>query len=489
VSSNNQSTADADPNAGSCLNDGCPAGMGELPPAARELAQVYRSAGAELALVGGCVRDLLLRRPVGDLDFATSAAPAQSLEILQRWAKKTWTTGQAFGTVSGRRGNAVVEVTTYRSERYEPNSRKPVVTYGKDLHGDLSRRDFTINAMAIRLAPTLGFLDPFGGLTDLHARLIRTPVSAVQSFDDDPLRMLRAARFAAQLGFSVDESTLAATATMADRLEIVSNERIQAELTKLILSRYPTQGLELLVYSGLSEQILPELSALQLEVDAQHHHKDVYQHSLTVLNQAIALETDESGPVPSPDLVLRLAAVLHDIGKPKTRRFEADGSVSFHHHELVGAQLATKRLNLLRFDAATVKDVAKLIELHMRFHGYGDSAWTDSAVRRYVTDAGPLLERLHRLVKADVTTRNRRKAERYAFAYEDLERRIEHLRANEELRAIRPDLNGDQIMAILDLKPGKDVGRAYRYLMELRLERGPLGEQAATKALIEWWNS
>jgi poly(A) polymerase len=341
--------------------------------------------------------------------------------------------------------------------------------------------------MAVMLAPAVRFVDPHGGLSDLNARLLRTPAPAAQSFDDDPLRMMRAARFAAQLGFDVDAPVLTAMAAMADRLEIVSQERIQAELAKLILAPQPRRGLELMVYAGLADLVLPELPALQLARDASHHHKDVYEHSLTVLDRAIALETGPGGPVPGPDLVLRLAALLHDIGKPATRRFEAGGQVTFHHHEVVGAKLAAKRLRALRFDNATISQVARLIELHMRFHGYGEAAWTDAAVRRYVADAGPLLERLHRLTRADCTTQNARRAERLAFAYDDLERRAQALAAQEELRAIRPDLDGNQIMAVLGLQPGRDVGRAYRFLLDLRLAQGPLGPEAATAALLEWW--
>ncbi|MDR2564830.1 MAG: CCA tRNA nucleotidyltransferase [Bifidobacteriaceae bacterium] len=461
--------------------------IGQIPKEAQELGRAFAAEGAELALVGGPVRDLLLARGLEDLDLATNLPPERTLEILKRWASKTWEVGRAFGTVAGRRGDTVVEITTYRTEEYQPDSRKPAVTYGDSLEGDLSRRDFTINAMAVLLAPEPRFTDPFGGLRDLAAGLLRTPVAATQSFDDDPLRMMRAARFAAQLGFDVDEDAVAAMTKLADRIEIVSAERVQAELVKLMLAPQPRRGLELMVYTGLAEHVLPELPALQLEIDEHHHHKDVYEHTLTVLDQAIALETRPDGAVPGPDLVLRLAALLHDIGKPATRRFEPGGGVSFHHHEVVGAKLTAKRLRALRFDTATVKDVSKLVELHLRFHGYGEGEWSDSAVRRYVTDAGPLLERLHRLTRADCTTRNRRRAERLSFAYDDLERRIAELAEQEELRAIRPDLNGDQIMAILGIKPGKDVGRAYRYLLERRLNEGPLGEEAATEALKEWW--
>jgi poly(A) polymerase len=462
-------------------------GIGRIPTPARELAAVFAAEGAELALVGGPVRDLVLGRPVADLDFATNLPPDESLKLLRRWAKKTWEVGRAFGTVAGRRGQAVAEVTTYRTEEYEPQSRKPAVRYGDSLEGDLSRRDFTVNAMAVMLSPATRFADPHGGLTDLHAKVLRTPAPPEQSFDDDPLRMMRAARFAAQLGFDVEEGTMAAMAAMAERLTIISQERVQAELAKLMLAPEPRRGLELMVYTGLADLVLPELPALQLAVDAGHHHKDVYEHSLTVLERAIALETSPAGPVPGPDLVLRLAALLHDIGKPTTRRFEAGGQVTFHHHEVVGAKLAAKRLRQLRFDSATVKDVTRLVELHMRFHGYGEAGWSDSAVRRYVADAGPLLERLHRLARADCTTQNTRRAERLAFAYDDLERRIGELEAQEELKAIRPDLDGDQIMAVLGIGPGKDVGRAYKFLLDRRMAEGPATEAVATEALLKWW--
>ncbi|MDR2253579.1 MAG: CCA tRNA nucleotidyltransferase [Bifidobacteriaceae bacterium] len=462
-------------------------GLDRLPPGALDLAKAFADAGGELALVGGPVRDAVLARPVQDLDFATNLPPDQSSAVLRRWARKTWETGRAFGTVAGTKDGMVVEVTTYRTEEYEPGSRKPEVRYGQTIEGDLSRRDFTVNAMAVMLAPEVRFVDPHHGLDDLAARLLRTPAPATQSFDDDPLRMMRAARFAAQLAFDVDESVVSAMAAMADRLQIVSRERVQNELVKLILAPQPRRGLELMVYTGLADAVLPELPALQLQTDAAHHHKDVYAHSLSVLERAMALETGPDGTVPGPDLVLRLAALLHDIGKPATRRLEAGGQVSFHHHEAVGAKLAAKRLRELRFDSATVKDVARLIELHMRFHGYGEAAWTDSAVRRYVADAGPLLARLHRLARADCTTQNARRAERLSFAYDDLERRIGELAEQEELRAIRPDLNGDQIMAALGIGPGKDVGRAYRFLLDLRIAQGPLDQAAATAALLAWW--
>lgn len=467
-----------------------------MAPAAIELGEVFAAAGHELALVGGPVRDAFLGRASQDLDFATSATPDQTEELLARWADAHWDIGRAFGTIGARRfardgqPDVVVEVTTYRSDVYDPESRKPVVAFGDTLEGDLSRRDFTVNAMAVRL-PSLTFVDPFDGLTDLAARRLRTPVTAEQSFDDDPLRMMRAARFVAQLGVTPTAEVMGALQQMAARIEIVSAERVRDELVKLMLAADPRPGLEVLVDTGLADHVLPELPALRLEVDEHHRHKDVYQHSLTVLAQAIALETgtheEPTGPVPGPDLVLRLAALLHDIGKPATRRFEAGGGVSFHHHEVVGAKLVGKRLRALRFDKDTVKAVARLTELHLRFHGYGEQAWTDSAVRRYVTDAGPLLERLHRLTRSDCTTRNRRKAERLSFAYDDLERRVNELREAEELAAVRPDLDGQQIMEILQVPPGRVVGEAYRFLLDLRMERGPQPPEVAEQALREWW--
>ncbi len=469
--------------------------LADLAPAALELGEVFREAGHELALVGGPVRDAFLGRVSADLDFTTSASPDETEALLARWGDAHWDIGREFGTIGARRHgrrnggeDVVVEVTTYRTDAYDPASRKPEVVFGDTLEGDLSRRDFTVNSMAVRL-PELTFVDPFDGLSDLAARRLRTPVAARQSFDDDPLRMMRAARFAAQLGFAVDEDALAAIREMADRISIVSAERVRDELTKLLLAPMPRPGLEVLVDTGLAEHVLPELPALRLEIDEHHRHKDVYQHSLTVLEQAIALESGPEGPVPGPDLVLRIAALLHDIGKPATRRFEEGGGVSFHHHEVVGAKLVARRLKALRFDKATVQAVSRLTELHLRFHGYGDGGWTDSAVRRYVTDAGPLLERLHRLTRSDCTTRNRRKAERLSGAYDDLEARIAQLREQEELASIRPDLDGQQIMDVLGIGPGRDVGAAYRHLLELRMDRGPLGEDIARQELLTWWEA
>ncbi|KAE8762581.1 CCA tRNA nucleotidyltransferase [Georgenia thermotolerans] len=462
------------------------ASLASLPPEVTELGHVFAEAGHELALVGGPVRDAFLGEVSHDLDFTTSARPDETERLLRRWADAHWDIGKEYGTIGARKGDVVVEVTTYRTEAYEVGSRKPAVSYGDTLEGDLTRRDFTVNAMAVRL-PSLELVDPTGGLRDLADHLLRTPVTATQSFDDDPLRIMRAARFTAQLGFDVDPDVMRAMSEMARRLEIVSAERVRAELERLLLSKAPRRGLELMVYTGVADVVLPELAQLQQTVDEHKRHKDVYEHTLTVLDQAIAMETGTDGPVPGPDLVLRLAAVMHDVGKPATRRFEPGGGVSFHHHELVGAKLTAKRLKALRFDKQTIKDVSRLVELHLRFHGYGDGVWTDSAVRRYVTDAGPLLERLHRLTRADCTTRNQRKAMRLAAAYDDLEERIVRLKEHEQLKAIRPDLDGRQIMTILGIPAGPVVGEAYRFLLDLRMERGPLGEDAAREALLAWW--
>ena len=453
-----------------------------------DLGSRFDAAGHRLYLVGGSVRDAMLGGLGHDLDFTTSAHPDETHAILRDFTPATWDIGREFGTIGGRRGNFVVEVTTYRTDSYEVGSRKPEVEYGDTLEGDLTRRDFTVNAMAMRL-PQLALVDPHDGLSDLAVGRLRTPVSALQSFDDDPLRIMRAARFSAQLGIDVDEDVMDAMESMAGRLEIVSAERIRAELERLIISPWPRRGLELMVHTGVADIVLPELSALVSTVDEHNRHKDVYQHTLTVLDQAIDLETDADGPVPGPDFILRFAALMHDVGKPATRCFESNGTVSFHHHELVGAKMTRKRMKALRFDKATTDAVSDLVALHLRFHGYGDAKWSDSAVRRYVADAGELLERLHRLTRADCTTRNKRKAAFLSAAYDDLEERIAALRAQEELDAIRPDLDGDQIMEILGIRPSKAVKMARDYLLDLRMENGPMGEEAAREALLAWWAS
>ena len=462
-------------------------------PIGQELGARFASAGHELALVGGPVRDAFLGRTSPDLDFTTDATPDQTLEVIQGWADAHWEIGRAFGTIGLRKGAHLIEVTTYRSDIYDRTSRRPEVTFGTTLSEDLVRRDFTVNAMAVRF-PSLEFVDEHGGLADLATRLLRTPSSPDVSFADDPLRMLRAARFASQLGFSVAPDVSAAMTAAAGTLSIVSAERIREEFSRLVLSDSPREGLTLLVDTGLADVFLPELPALQLEVDEHHHHKDVYQHSLTVLEQAIALEGPRSVPgvdapetVEGPDLVLRLAALLHDVGKPATRRFEPGGGVSFHHHEVVGAKLVAKRLRAMRYDKETISAVSRLVELHLRFHGYGTGEWTDSAVRRYVTDAGPLLPRLHLLTRSDSTTRNARKAQRLASTYDDLEARIEQLKAAEELAAVRPELNGNEIGEILGVPPGKVIGEAYRFLLGVRLDEGLIGQDAARERLLAWW--
>lgn len=454
-----------------------------------DLAARFLAEGHTLALVGGPVRDALLGRlqdGLTDLDLTTDALPDQTLALLKPWADAHWDIGRAFGTIGARKGRYVVEITTHRADTYTPESRKPEVVFGDSLETDLSRRDFTVNAMALTI-PELELVDPFNGLGDLAVGRLQTPIAPEVSFGDDPLRMMRAARFSAQLGFTVAAPTVAAMIAMAERISIVSAERIQVELRKTLTADHPRLGLELLVDTGLAARVLPEIPALQLEVDEHHHHKDVYEHTLTVLEQAIELETGPDGPVPAPDFVLRFAALMHDVGKPATRRFESGGGVSFHHHEVVGAKLTAKRMKALKFDKETTAAVTRLVELHLRFHGYGEAGWSDSAVRRYVTDAGPQLERLHRLTRADCTTRNRRKAARLSAAYDDLERRIAELAEQEELRAIRPDLDGNEIMAILDIPAGRAVGEAYRHLLERRMEAGPLGREQAEAELRAWW--
>ena len=453
-------------------------------PEATKLAIAFKAAGFKLALVGGPVRDAILGRLGNDLDFTTDAHPKDCEKILNKWADSVWDIGAAFGTVAGKKGDITVEITTYRSESYNSDSRKPNVEFGKTIEADLSRRDFTINAMALELTtdePT--FIDLYNGVSDLQNKLIKTPGKPEDSFSDDPLRMMRAARFMSQLNFEIDPAVVAAIKSMAGRLEIISAERIRDEFIKIMMSDNPRLGITLLVESGLAEIFLPEIPKLKLEIDEHHHHKDVYEHSLTVLEQAIALEARVGGP----NLTLRLAALLHDIGKPKTKELIAGGGVSFHHHEVVGARMGKERMKKLRFDNHIIKDVAQLIFLHLRFHGYGNGEWTDSAVRRYVRDAGELLTHLHLLTRADCTTRNQKKAEGLAKTYDQLEARIALLMEQEELNKIRPDLSGEQIMEILRIKPSPAVGKAYDFLLELRLEHGPLGEEKAKQELLNWW--
>jgi poly(A) polymerase len=454
----------------------------ERVPEVGEIGLLFVSHGHQLALVGGPVRDVFRGEQPTDLDLTTDANPEQVMALVSGWADATWTVGIAFGTIGLRKSGSVFEITTYRSEQYRATSRKPEVRYGRSLEEDLSRRDFTVNAMAARL-PGYELVDPFGGLDALREGVLRTPGRPQDSFSDDPLRIMRAARFAAKLGFTVADDVRAAMTEMAARLEIVSTERIEGELVKLMLTPDPALGIDVLVQTGVADEVLPEVSMLRMEADEHHRHKDVYQHSLTVLRQAIELEPRYGL---DGDLTVRLAALLHDIGKPKTRSLLPDGRVAFHLHEVVGAKMARRRLTLLRFPKDVVRDVSRLVELHLRFHGYGDGEWTDSAVRRYVRDAGPLLTRLHVLTRADCTTRNRAKAERLARAYDGLEQRIAELSEREELARIRPELDGDEIMRILGIPPGPPVGRARNFLLELRITEGELGRERVTQELLGW---
>lgn len=457
-----------------------------IAPVIDELGALFREQGHELYLVGGSVRDALLGHLGHDLDFTTSARPEQTHALLKRFTPTTWDVGKEFGTIGALKRTEgtewQIEVTTFRADAYAEHTRKPVVAFGDSIDGDLTRRDFTVNAMAIDIA-TRKFIDPHGGLQDLAASMLRTPAEPEVSFSDDPLRMMRAARFASRLGFHVATDVVAAMKGMAERIDIVSVERIQAELNGLLLTDSPRAGLDLLVETGLADRFLPELPALRLERDEHHRHKDVYAHSLTVVDQAIELEKARGH---EPDLINRLAALLHDIGKPATRRFEGP-KVTFHHHDVVGAKLAKHRLRALNYPAHVTKSVCKLIELHLRFHGYAEGAWSDAAVRRYVRDAGDELEHLHILTRADCTTRNKAKATRLRRAYEELEWRIDELAKQEELDAMRPHLDGTQIMEVLGIGPGKDVGLAYKFLLEHRIEHGPIEEDAAKELLLDWW--
>jgi poly(A) polymerase len=451
------------------------------------LAEAFADSGFELALVGGPVRDAFLGRDVHDLDFTTSATPDDIQKIVTPRASAVWDVGRAFGTIAAQVGPYTVEITTYRADTYDGSSRKPDVVFGQSLEEDLRRRDFTMNAMALTL-PEAQLVDPCNGLEDLLAGVLRTPIGPEVSFQDDPLRMMRGARFTSQLGVTLESATLEAMVALAPRIADISAERVREELVRLLSTDNPRPGLEVLVHTGIADIVLPELPALRLESDEHAHHKDVYEHTLTVVEQAID-EEKRRFPGQAPDVPLRMAALMHDIGKPATRRFETGGVVTFYHHDVVGAKLAKKRLKALRFDNATIDSVATLIELHLRFFGYADQAWSDSAVRRYVRDAGEELDRLHILVRADVTTRNKRKADRLSFAYDDLEARISVLAEQEELQSIRPELDGEAIMEILGLPPGRDVGEAYRYLLEVRLDEGEIGAEEATKRLIVWWKS
>jgi poly(A) polymerase len=455
--------------------------MVRIGPVAEELAARFAAAGHRLYLVGGSVRDALLGRDAGDLDFTTDARPGAVLALLAGWADAVWDTGVAFGTVGARRRGTTVEITTFRADAYDRVSRNPVVAFGDTVEDDLGRRDFTVNAMAVELtADERRFVDPHGGLAALAAGTLDTPATPEESFADDPLRMLRAARFVSQLGLTPAPRVVAAMTAMAGELARMTRERVQVELSKLVCGTQPRRAVELMVDTGLAEQVLPEVPAMRLAIDEHMQHKDVYTHSLVVLEQAIDRETD------GPDLVLRLAALLHDIGKPDTRRKEPDGRVSFHHHEVVGAKMVRRRLRELRYPKAVVDEVAQLVFLHLRFHGYSGGEWTDSAVRRYVTDAGPMLDRLHKLVRSDCTTRNRRRAAALQRSYDSLEQRIEQLREREVLDAIRPDLDGNAIMELLGIPPGPLVGKAYQHLLALRMERGPLSREEAEAELRRW---
>jgi poly(A) polymerase len=436
------------------------------------LAARFVRADRRLYLVGGVLRDALVDRPVEDLDFTTDATPDEIEAIVRGWADQVWTTGKRFGTIGASRRGRRVEITTHRAEAYSPDSRKPAVRFATAVEDDLSRRDFTVNAMALAL-PDNELLDPFGGLADLAARRLRTPLSPTESFSDDPLRMLRAARFLTGYDLAPDDDLTAAVRELRDRLEIVSRERVRDELDKLLVQDRPGRGLWFLVDTGLADEFLPELPGLALEQDPVHRHKDVLAHTIAVVER-----------VPARRL-LRLAALMHDVGKPKTRSFGPDG-VSFHHHEVVGARMTRERLQALRYPSADVDTVTRLVELHLRFHTYR-MGWSDRAVRRYVRDAGPLLDDLNLLVRADCTTRNQAKARALAQRMDELEARISELREQEELDALRPDLDGRQVMAHLGVAPGRAVGDALTYLLELRLDEGPLGEDEAYRRLDAWW--
>jgi len=445
----------------------------EIDPLSKELGDRFQAAGHELYLVGGVVRDLVAGRlaPDADTDFATDASPAETSRLLRGWADAQYLVGVRFGTVGARRHGRVLEITTFREERYPEDERKPAVTFAKDIQTDLSRRDFTINSMAVRL-PDGEFVDPFQGVKDLAAKRLDTPLDPEIAFSDDPLRMLRAARFVSQLGVTPAPRLVEAIGRMRARIRIVSAERVREELDKLLMGESPGAGLGSLIDTGLAGEFLPELPALQLEQDPVHRHKDVLRHTFAVVERL------------EPDVVLRLAGLLHDIGKPSTREITSDG-VSFHHHEVVGARMAQQRLRELRYPNALVEDVCRLIELHLRFHGFGEG-WSDAAVRRYVRDAGPLLDKLNLLTRADCTTRDPRRAERFMQLQDELEERIARLAEQENLEAMRPPLDGRQVMERLGLEPGPLVGEALACLMELRMERGEVPEDEAYGLLEAW---
>ena len=453
--------------------------LAELAP----VAERFEAAGHRLYLVGGTVRDFLLGRELTqDIDLTTDARPDETEALVRPLATSVWLQGKRFGTIGGTVAGRVLEITTHRAEAYRPDSRKPDVRFADAVEADLSRRDFTVNAMALRLSPevTAGgvqLIDPFEGAADLAAGRLRTPLDAETSFTDDPLRMLRAARFIAGYGLKPDDDLVVAVRDLHDRLEIVSAERIRDELDRLVVVEKPGPGLWFLVDTGLAAEFLPELPALALAQDPGHRHKDVLAHTVAVVERSPA------------DRVLRLAALFHDVGKPKTRSFEPGGKVTFHHHEVVGARMTRERMTALRYAADDIDEVSRLVELHLRFHGYdeGEGGWTDSAVRRYARDAGPLLRQLNTLTRADCTTQNRRKAAELADRMDRLEGRIAALEEAEELAALRPDLDGNEVMELLGLEPGPDVGRAMGYLKELRIEQGPLGKEEAGRRLRTWW--
>ncbi|WP_408637817.1 CCA tRNA nucleotidyltransferase [Nocardia bovistercoris] len=460
--------------------------LGGLSEVLTPLGALFAARGYELYLVGGSVRDAVLGRLGTDLDFTTDARPDAVQDMMRGWADHIWDTGGlAFGTVSASKSDQQLEITTFRSDTYDRVSRNPEVTFGDTLAGDLVRRDFTVNAMAVRVGAdgALEFIDPLGGMDALLAGVLDTPAAPRDSFDDDPLRMLRAARFVSQLGFDLAPRVRVAIAEMAEQIDRITAERVRVELDKLIGGAHPLDGINVMCETGLAQQVLPEVPAMKLEIDEHHQHKDVYWHSLTVLRQAVELEDGD------PDLVLRWAALLHDIGKPDTKRNEAGGGVSFHHHEVVGAKMVRKRMRALKYPKQFTEEVARLVFLHLRFHGYGKGQWTDSAVRRYVTDADDLLPRLHKLVRADCTTRNKRRAAALRATYDELEERIERLKEQEDLAKVRPDLDGNAIMELLDLPPGPEVGKAWNHLKELRLDRGPMSREEAEAALMDWWKS
>lgn len=443
----------------------------------RPLADRFTAAGHRVYLVGGIVRDLVLGRVSddADLDLTTDARPDQTMAVLSGWADSVWSQGQAFGTIGARKGDAIYEITTHRAEAYREDSRKPHVVYADDVADDLSRRDFTVNAMALRL-PDVDLIDPFGGIADLGAGVLRTPLAPEVSFSDDPLRMLRAARFIAGYGLTPDPALVAAVRAMRSRLGIVSAERIRDELSKLLVVDDPAPGLWFLVDTELSDEFMPELRAMRLEQDPIHRHKDVLAHTIAVVAKT------------SPRLIVRLAALLHDIGKPKTRSIGPRG-VSFHHHEVVGARMARDRLRALRFSNEVVADVQRLVFLHLRFHGYRADVWSDAAVRRYARDAGPLLEDLNELTRCDCTTRNERRARLLAARMGALEARIAELREREELESMRPDIDGNRVMELLGIGPGREVGEALSMLLEARLDEGPLGEAEAERRVLAWWDA